>query len=306
MIKTGIIIPFYGGSAYLPKLLSSIFTDNEWLDIRVYIIDNSIASEQLNRESIRFNNVVVINTPSGIGYGKACNFGYRKCIEENRELLFVVNQDGYFAKGALKKMIDSLYAADQYTAAVPLLTEYKTDQVEAFFTHVYLSPMTDLVSDLFAGNPKPYYQIQDLCGACFALKLKDYKQVPYLFDELFVMYFEDGDLYHRLTKMSKQVMIVPSAIFHHNHTNTKDELQTISSLAVKRTSKHIYILKNTGRSFEKALAGWALLEVRTIVEYLLKLKFRNLLVEIISCVKLFGKLIAVRESRKSEMVMITG
>ncbi len=301
MITVGIIIPFYGGEKYIKTLIHSILTYSDGLSIKIYIIDNSELNDRLDCKKYASNEIIIINEPVSIGYGKACNIGYRKCIEEKIDIAVIVNQDGYFSAGSLKKMVDTLLMDDDFTAAVPLLTEYESNKVEPFFTHVYLSPMTDLVSDLFAGVIKSYYPILDLCGACFALKLKDYQQVPYLFDELYQMYYEDGDLYHRLNRMKKQVMFVPSAIFHHNHTNTKGHLQTVASLAVKRTSKHIYTLKNTGSSFGKAFTGWALLEFRNMIESLFKLNFRNLAVELISCIKLLGKLAAIRKIRKAAL-----
>jgi GT2 family glycosyltransferase len=300
MLKVAVIIPFFGGSAYLPKLIESIFSGSDDLDTIVYIVDNSIAGEEAKGDVLRHEKVVVLKAEPGIGYGKACNIAYRKCVESNIDIIVVANQDGFFAHGSLKKLVDSLRFQVEFAVAVPLLTEYHSNQVEGFFTHVYLSPMTELVSDLFAGTVKQAYPIRDLCGACFALKMEEYQSIPYLFDELYKMYYEDGDLYHRLSNLNKSVMFVPAAIFHHSHSNTKDHLQTVASLTVKRTSKHIFSIKNSEKSFGKALLAWMLLEFRTVIENLLKLNFRQLSIEIVSSFRLVGKIGAIRRSRENE------
>jgi GT2 family glycosyltransferase len=266
----------------------------------VYIVDNSKDHERLNKASIRHPNVSLINAPTGLGYGKACNVGYSKCLEDKRDIAVIVNQDGYFSQGSLKKLVETLLSADEYAVAVPLLTEYTSNQVESFFTHVYLTPMTELVSDLFTKNVKPYYTIADLCGACFALKIKEYPY-PYLFDDIYKMYSEDDDLHLRIKRLNKKVMFVPSASFHHFHTNTKDHLQSINFLTVKRTSKHIYNLKNSRHSLGRALGGWALLEFRTLVETIFQFRLRAFIVEVFSCIRVVGKLPAIQNRRNKEL-----
>ena len=303
MVKIGIIIPFYGGSLYLNKLLHSIFLDSEEFDLSVFIIDNSMDDERLDQDHVRDQKVFVINAPVGIGFGKACNIGYRKCVEEKMDYLTVMNQDGYFSEGSLRKLVHELKQQNDFSVAVPLLTKYENNRIEAFFTYVYLTPLTELVSDLFAKTLKNYYPIQSLCGACFVLKLAEYKKSPILFDELYYMYYEDEDLYNRLKLMGHQVMIVPAAIFHHYHSHTKDEFQTISALSVKLTSRHIYGLKNTGTSFSNAFLKWGLIEFRNVVEHLLKLNFKHLIIESISIGKTLIKLKRIHKARKAETIL---
>jgi GT2 family glycosyltransferase len=301
-MKIGVIIPFYGGSAYIDKLLNSVLEDKGALDIHVYIVDNSKQEEKLDKSSVNYEDVFILDCPAGLGYGKACNIGYRKCCDEKCDIAIIVNQDGYFSSESLKKLVETLLTADEYAAAVPLLTEYTSNQVESFFTHVYLTPMTELVSDLFAKDIKPFYPILDLCGACFAIKIKDYP-VPFLFDDIYHMYSEDDDLYFRISRLRKKVMFVPSARFHHFHTNTKEELQSITSLTVKRTSKHIYNLKNSRHSLGRALGGWAVLEFRNLVQAVFQFQFRYFVVELFSCIRLAAKIPAIQKRRNQELVL---
>jgi N-acetylglucosaminyl-diphospho-decaprenol L-rhamnosyltransferase len=304
--KVAVVIPFYGGADYLPALLNSVFEDQEKYVIKIYIVDNSKLNEKLNPLSIQDTNVCIIDAGEGIGYGRACNIGYKQCIKDGVDFLVVVNQDGYFAKGSLTELLNALISDVSNTVAVPLLTKYEADEVEWFFTHVYLTPMTELVSDLFRKTPKSFYPINQLCGACFALRLKDYKGFDFLFDELYHMYFEDADLYERLKNMGRNIILVPEAVFHHTHSNTTNyHSETISALAIRRSSKHFYTLKHHQKGVWRALPGWCLLVFRNFANYLLGFNFREMWIELIAFVRVWPRLGKIADSRKKEQKVLT-
>jgi len=282
MYKIAIVVPFYGGKSYLSKMLSSLQIESEKYNTTIYIIDNSKAEDKLSKEIERDSNIKLIEAGIGIGYGRACNIGYELCKNIQSDILVIVNQDGFFKEGSLQLMLDTLIDEEKFSIAVPLLTKYDSEIVESFFTHVYLTPLEDLISDLFRGRLLPFYKIEQLCGAAFALKMNDYKGYNYLFDEMYHMYYEDADLYERISRLGKHVMLVPGAVFHHKHTNTSEAQKTIYFEAVQRTSRHLFYLKNRKKYLIRTFGAWALLEFRTILEKFFSLKFKEVLVEIIS------------------------
>lgn len=282
-LKVGIIIPFYGGSGYLEKLLNSIFSDSPEMDTKVYIVDNSKAEERLSINFVNDDRVAVINTQTGIGYGKACNIGYKKCLEDGRTIAVIVNQDGYFESGALFLLVQSLVnGSNDYIAAMPLLTEYDNKNVEWFFIYVYLSKMPGMVSDLFAGKVNNYYEMPDLCGACFAIKINEFHQ-EFLFDPIYHMYFEDADLYKRLQLIKYKVMIVPTAIFHHTHSNTTNyENRSIKENAVYKTSSYIFSIIHSEKKFFRSILGWSVLQLKRLFENIFKLRGKELTSEFLA------------------------
>lgn len=301
MSKVGVIIPFYGGQEYLPKLLDSIFNNiDNMSSIFVYVIDNSIPEERLTHD-FSYNNVEVIEVNTGLGYGKACNIGYKKCQEDAVDIAVIVNQDGYFKAGALVHLVNTLINSNNdIISAMPLLTEYESDSVEAFFINVYLSKIPAIVSDMFAGIMKKYYEIPDLCGACFAIKLTDFKDQPFLFDPIYHMYFEDADLYQRFKILNKKVILVHSAIFHHKHSHTAN----INSRSIKesvdfKVSSYLHSIIYSPRKFIRSIIGWLLLEWKRLVENMLLLNIRGLAEEVLACFGVFKKL-SIIYKRKSE------
>jgi GT2 family glycosyltransferase len=300
MIKVGVIIPFYGGAAYLPKLLDSIFADSEGYNLIVYIIDNSRAEDRLNIKEIQDYKAILINAAVGLGYGKACNIGFRKSLEEQNDITVIVNQDGYFSKGSLKKMVDELMNNNAYCISMPLITEYGSLSVEPFFTQVYLTPLKNLITDLFAGTVKNFYNAEILCGACFALKMAAYK-FSYLFDPVFYMYYEDADLGRRLKQNGNLIMFLPAAVFHHLHSNTDPAKQKFKNLLVKRISRHKYILKDSARGFLRNIINWGVLEIRNIIQLLLQFHFKDFIIEIFSAISVFFSLRSLFISRRTDL-----
>lgn len=299
--KVGIVIPFYGGAGYLEKLLNSIFNDSAELDINVYIVDNSKPHERLPISSVKDARVSVINAPAGIGYGKACNIGYKKCVENNKEIMLVVNQDGYFAPGSIQKMVVLLNENTAYTISMPLITQYESLEVEPMIFQVYFAPIRNFITDLFSCSIKSYYDLDLLCGACFALKMNRFK-FSFLFDPLFYMYYEDVDLGRRLKNANQLMMLVPAAIFHHTHSNTDPARQTFNDILIKRVSRHIYVLKDPQRSFLRIFINWTVLEIRNLIQCLLQLKFKDLIIEVISVFKTIIKIRKINLSRKTQAV----
>jgi GT2 family glycosyltransferase len=302
MISVGVIIPFYNGNQYLCRLLNSIAVSADSIKIKIFIVDNSQFGERVDESMVSGPDVVIVDGGIGVGYGKACNIGYSMCKQWKVDVAVVVNQDGFFKQGSLELMVQLLMREDSFSVAAPLLTRYESEDVESFFTHVYLTPMEDLVSDLFRGTKRLFYPIHQLCGACFAIKTKDYQNFDYLFDDLFHMYYEDADLYERLTNMKRKLMFVPDAVFHHKHTNTSKASQTIGFIATQRTSRHLFYIKNRKASTSRALLAWCILEFRTIVEYFLKFEIRLLVAELQACIRTLAKLPRLLARRRAQAV----
>jgi GT2 family glycosyltransferase len=306
MYKIGVVIPFYGGNVYLPKLLSSILTGSGEFSRVIIIVDNSKADAKAELILSYGKEVEIIDAGEGIGFGKACNIGFNRCVEMGCDFLVVVNQDGYFAPGAFQKLLNVLIDNEHLSVTVPVLTRYETDEVEWFFTYVYLTPLTALVSDLFRKKIQQYYQTEKLCGACFAMRLSHYLPFSYLFDDLYHMYFEDEDLNERLKKMNRSVFLIPDAVFHHTHGNTTNwDHEPLSAKVTRRVSQLIFYLKHSKRSLIHNFLGWMMLEIRVMVEYFFSFRWRRVLIEFISFCIVVGKIHKIVRKKKMEKIILT-
>lgn len=303
MLRVGVIIPFFGGNKYLPTLLDSIHFNTKSYDLNVYIIDNSRSSDRVKSNLIERTGIKVIETDPAIGYGKACNIGYVHCKTDGCDILVVVNQDGYFAKGALMQLLSVMTEHAEVCAAMSFMADYDSQAIDPLFHHIYLSGIDALTNDLQTGNVKMFYEAELFCGAAFAINCKNYFY-PYLFDELFYMYYEDVDLGRRMQYLGKKFVVVPSSIFHHKHTNTDPEKQRFRDLLSKKVSRNKYFLKDIRVGVFRKITSWGFLEVRNIVMQLIKLKLKEFFIYFLSFINALLSLPVIFKSRYKDRKII--
>jgi GT2 family glycosyltransferase len=295
-MKIGVVIPFYGGQDYLDRLLQELEGDVEF-ELSVFIIDNSIPTEKIAVLPKTNFPVIILNTHDGIGYGRACNIGYNACRERGFNYMVVINQDGYLSSDSLSNMVSVLMMGND-TVAMPLMMEYDSTHIESFYINVYLTKIDNLISDAIRGEFNATYQIMDLCGACFLLDLKRYDE-KVLFDELFHMYYEDGDLAKRLLKSGLSVVLVTNAFFHHAHANTNEQIQTINRRGIQRSSHLLFYLKHHHGLLVIGALGSGYLVLRNLISYVITLDIRGFNIELIGLGKTILKIPKLVRSRKN-------
>jgi GT2 family glycosyltransferase len=281
MHKVGVVIPFFNGHIFLDKLLQELEGDRDF-ELFVFIVDNSILSEKIAVKPRAIFPLEILSVGEGMGYGRACNVGYKTCRELGLDYMVVMNQDGFLPIVSLSNLIHVLRRSGE-SITMPIMMEYNSNNIESFYIDVYLSKIDGLISDSLRREVKLAYPLSDLCGACFALDLKKYHE-DILFDELFHMYFEDGDLARRISNLGQQMVLVTNAFFHHAHANTNEEVQTIKKRGIQRSSHMLFQLKFQKGSFLKLMLGWLLLEFSNLSSILLKLNVRVFLIEINACI----------------------
>jgi GT2 family glycosyltransferase len=184
--------------------------------------------------------------------------------------------------------------------AMPIMVGYNNKLIEPFYTKVYLSEIPNLISDALNNELKDIYQTRDLCGACFALKLSHYRD-QVLFDELFQMYYEDGDLARRLLANGHGIIIVPKSVFHHAHANTNDEIQTIQKRGVQRSSQLLFQLKYNPGRLSRNIIAIGFLFFQNIITLIVSLRFRELAIEVMAFFLVFKKLKRLNESKRTPL-----
>lgn len=298
-MKIGVVIPFYGGQEYLPKLLQELEGDTDF-ELSVFIIDNSVSTEKIRVLPTTKFPVVILNTHEGIGYGRACNIGYKVCRERGFNYMVVINQDGYLSKNSLSNMVSILMMGND-TVAMPIMMEYDSTNIESFYIDVYLAKIDNIISDAIRGEFNVTYPILDLCGACFVLNLKKYDK-ELLFDELFHMYFEDGDLAKRLLNTGLSVVLVTNAFFHHAHANTNEQIQTIKRRGIQRSSYLLFHLKHHHGHLVIAAFGSVFLVLRNLISYVMSINVRGFNIELIALAQTLVKIPALVHSRKNGFI----
>jgi len=228
-ITIGIIIPFYEGTNYFDKLFVSIkgaiIQIEGKAEARILVIDNSDADYSIYFKAYQ-NQIIYIREQKKLGYGKACNVGYRFCRNENMDYIQIVNQDGILDVNCLSRLLDVMIGDTNIVIASTMPLTYTSAEIEPFFIKYYLQYIPALVTDLVKNKPlqKFGYETVKIPGICFMFRLKGNYTGTTLFDEKFFMYFEDEDLCKRLIEANHKIVLVPDAIFYHQHSHTTDTI----------------------------------------------------------------------------------
>ncbi len=170
----------------------------------------------------KYPGVVRMRTKPYIGFGKACNAGYEYFKKRDFEFVLISNQDGRFGKDLISKLIQPLVSDKLILLSSPISSRYNSFQIEPFYIQYYLKDCENLIADLlFNKDRKDFYETKSVTGACLAIRVSPLFEKK-LFDEVFFMYYEDEDLCRRVIMSGFKIVLVPNALFFHQHSNTSE------------------------------------------------------------------------------------
>jgi len=184
--------------------------------IQIIVVDNN--SSDGSREMIRslFPEVILINSGSNIGFGRANNLAIPYI---NSEIILFLNPDTLIFANTLPKMVEFL-KENPNAGALSCKLRYNVNQLDQIGVdngaHTlgiqwFPSPLTEFISFFFVSDKsmkifKKFLPYQDpnksgyiikLYGTAFMVKKEVLNKVGY-FDERFFMYGEDVDLSRRI------------------------------------------------------------------------------------------------------------
>jgi GT2 family glycosyltransferase len=272
--KIGIVIPFYNGHKYLDKLIESFDLAEGDNDCTIYIIDNSPIDKAIELKYKSKIQVEIIREKPAIGYGKASNKGFEICKQLDFDFIIISNQDAYVSPNFIDELLSPFSQDPRIAISAPFLRTYENNEIEDFFVRYYLSQVPAIISDLINEDPKEYYEVDKISGACFAFRLKNgLFKYPYLFDPIFHMYMEDEDLCQRIRRLDKKIVLCLKPIFYHQHSHTTDIENKETIEADKLTSENILRLKNGAKNSYKTLYGIVVTTTSSVTYHVLRGEF---------------------------------
>ncbi len=210
-----IIIPYYRGEEFIHACIRSI--QQSEVAYTIWIIDNDPDGLQLKTEE---DDVTVVRTAPGIGYGRAANVGITKAKEAGGTNFLLTNQDVIFENGAIDALFSDL-EPDSLDVHVPLIKDYDSDELNSYFSRTVIPNGVPLDRH----DTRSSIHINYAYGACLAFNLKLVEEVG-LFDPVFRMYGEDDDLFKRVRVAGGSTRLQPNAAIKHYHN---DEVATGSA-----------------------------------------------------------------------------
>ena len=200
--------------------------------------------------------IVIDNDLDNIGFGAGCNKG-AKIAKAN--YLFFLNPDTLVLPNSIKLLIDHLDKHKKVVAVAPLLLNSQNKPYPIQGTTI-LTPLKAIfslsfINKYFRNNPisKSYWinitgktkpiKAEVLPGSAFIIRKKIFKKLGG-FDKKFFLYFEESDLFYRLSKLKFESFIIPQAKLVHLWGQSTPKSAKIQSIF--RSSRFYYFKKHFG------------------------------------------------------------
>jgi GT2 family glycosyltransferase len=258
-VQVSIIIVNFNSGQYIVDCLESIYAQIKAVEFEIIVVDNGSTDGSLSEIGDKFVKICGIENSSNIGFGAANNIGARQAAGE---YLFFLNPDTVLLNDCISMFIRFLSergndvvscggrletAGSGYSVSFgnfPSVFQHFSDigfrvLYKRFYNkHLSISPPCCFDSP---------QQVGYLSGSDIFIK-KDIFLKMGGFDERFFMYFEDTDLFFRLSREGYKAFILPEARIVHfgDSALLPDGSFNYAKYAMLEKSKHLYFAQIIG------------------------------------------------------------
>ena len=252
--QVAIVVVSYNTRDLLLECLASVVGSTQGRSAQMVIVDNS--SEDGSYEAIReaYPHVTAIRNSTNLGFGAACNQGFKAT---DAPLILLLNSDARLTAKAFHALCDCLEQNERCGAAGCKLID--AAGAEVINTRNFLTPLNHafeltgiemgLASLQRTRRPKLDNNLADcsvdwIDGACLMLRRAALDESGF-FDERFFMYSEDEDLCFRLRKRGWLVCFCGAGTAVHRGA-ASSRLNKIEMLRHFYLSQMLFLLKHHG------------------------------------------------------------
>lgn len=218
MDKVFVIVVTYNGMEWYERCFSSFRAST--IPVTTIVVDNDSHDGTIDYIRREFPEIVVIESPENLGFGKANNIGIRYALDYGADYVFLLNQDAWIDPDALEILVSIHKKHPEYGLLSPMhLNVDRTGLVMKFFCRQPTNGR--LITDLYLNQLSDVYNTKYIHAAAWLLP-KQTLQTIGGFDPIFHHYAEDDDYLNRLRYHRMKIGVCPAArIVHDHHSRTQ-------------------------------------------------------------------------------------
>jgi len=215
MDRVFVVVVTYNGMEWYERCFSSFRLST--IPVTTIVVDNDSHDGTIDFIRKEFPEIVVIQSPENLGFGKANNMGIRYALDHGADYVFLLNQDAWIDSDALEILVSIHQKHPEYGLLSPMhLNVDRTGLVMKFFCR---QPNNEkLITDLYLNQLSDVYDTQYIHAAAWLLP-KQTLQTIGGFDPIFHHYAEDDDYLNRLRYHRMKIGVCPDARIVHDHHN---------------------------------------------------------------------------------------
>ncbi|NEQ36813.1 MAG: glycosyltransferase family 2 protein [Okeania sp. SIO3I5] len=236
----------YYSTELIKKLINSIQLTSHLFQ-KIIIINNSTDDNSIYQ--LQSNTIIIINSETNLGYGKACNLGLNWIYTQNPQaIVWLINPDAYL-------LPDSLEKAHHFLAKNPEISILGTTVYEPtgkiwFGGGKFIPETGKIIANEFISNTEKS-TTDWVTGCSMLINLKKFENCPQ-FDQDYFLYYEDFDFCRRYVKQGHKIAIAKTISIVHQPssiTNKNPELKLEYSIysyllsLEKHTNKSVLIYR---------------------------------------------------------------
>jgi len=251
MVKVSVILVSYNTCKLTLDTISAIYKETKNIDFEIILVDNDSKDDTVREVERIFKLVKVIKNNINAGFGAANNIGVKYAAGE---YIFLLNTDTILLNNAIKILSDYLDLNNDVVASAGNLYDQKKNPATSY-SKLFPSLLSEL-NQLFFNFTALFHRFNahfnysdepikfkgSLSGADAMIR-KDIFNLVGGFDEDFFLYYEETELFYRMTNLGHYVASVPDAKIIH----LEGASETVKDITLKRslTSKYIYLDKHS-------------------------------------------------------------
>ena len=216
--KVFIIILNWNGKtdtlACLNSLQKSTYSNQE-----IIVVDNGSSDDSVEQIKALYPGVMILETGENLGYAEGNNVGLRYVLGLESDYVFIINNDTIVSENCVAELIDTAIKMPNAGILSPLVMYYDEPDVIWYAgtlldeRNYYFSRDSDGVNiDSFDRIP-PYNTITG-AGCALMMPSKVLRHVG-LFHKDYFLYWEEMDLSYRMSKLSYEIVVVPTSKMWH-------------------------------------------------------------------------------------------
>ena len=266
-IKISIIILNYNSAQLTEKCLEKLYNHESHHPFEIIVVDNNSSQEGITNLTEKWQikeNISFILSPKNLGYGQGNELGLKIA---RGEYLLILNPDVEVFPRAIDTLVEFLDKNSDVGLVAPQLM-YKDGTIQDSFRK-FPKPLDILIKRTFLRklkffkkrlahslmwhkDPEKTEDIDWVVGACLLLRKEALKDIEYVFDKRFFLFFEDTDLCRRLWEKGWRVTYLPKAKATHYHERLSEggifDIFRKKTLRIHIASSFKYFFKYAFRS----------------------------------------------------------
>lgn len=220
-VDVSIIIVTYNSSSTIKQCLQSLFEFHGSVNFEILISDNDSKDDTLSIVQSLGKNIKIVNNGQNLGFGAANN---RAARQAQGKFLYFVNPDLYFTEPVLEKFTRFMSETPKASACSGVL--YENDKKTLSTTIGSFPGPHSIVEDLGfhffrrkifknrLSKSRAPFSADYISGASIFMKKALFDEIGG-FDEKFFLYYEETDLFYRLSKKGYRPYILPDVKLIH-------------------------------------------------------------------------------------------